>query len=90
MATLGRDSPSSKAFLNLDTLPSQVLLLLPDLPFLHFNEFQATLELTLVNLGLTLPLVNLATQHLEQATLDIRLSRDSCKPFPSHQVEPSC
>jgi len=60
VATLGRDSPSSKAFLNLDTLLSQ-----------------ATLELTLVNLGLTLPLVNLATQHLEQATLDIHLSRDS-------------
>ena len=53
-------------------------------------NLQATLdslELTLLNLGLTLHLVNLATQPLEQATLDIHLSRDSCEPSPSHRVE---
>ena len=50
----------------------------------------ASLELTLVNLVPTLLLVNLVTQPLGQATLDIHLSRDSCEPFPSHQVELSC
>merc|ERR1712210_409523 len=63
VASLVKASPSSsKAILNLDTsrnlasLPSKVTL--------------ASLELTLVYLVPTLPLVNLATQPLGQATLD--------------------
>merc|ERR1712037_620298 len=77
VASLVKASPSSsKAILNLDT--SRNLASLP------------SLELTLLYLVPTLPLVNLATQPLGQATLDIHLSRDSCEPFPSHQVELSC
>merc|ERR1712037_376012 len=83
VASLVKASPSSNlAILNLDTsrnlasLPSKVSL--------------ASLELTLVYLVPTLLLVNLVTQPLGQATLDIHLSRDSCEPFPSHQVELSC
>merc|ERR1712037_75224 len=83
VASLVKASPSSSlAILNLATsrnlasLPSKVSL--------------ASLELTLVNLVPTLPLVNLATQPLGQATLDTHLSRDLCKPFPRHRVELSC
>merc|ERR1712210_8623 len=90
VASLVKASPSSNlAILNLDTsrnlasLPSKVTLASLELSL-------ASLELTLVYLVPTLPLVNLATQPLGQATLDIHLSRDSCEPFPSHQVELSC
>merc|ERR1712037_758177 len=83
VGSLVKASPSSsKAILNLDTsrnlasLPSELSLV--------------SLELTLVYLVPTLLLVNLVTQPLGQATLDIHLSRDSCEPFPSHQVELSC
>merc|ERR1712037_333308 len=94
VASLVKASPSSSlAILNLDTsrnlasLPSKVTLASLELSLVNLELSLASLELTLVYLVPTLPLVNLATQPLGQATLDIHLSRDSCEPFPSHQVE---
>merc|ERR1712037_70137 len=90
VASLVKASPSSNlAILNLDT--SRNLAFLPSKVTLASLELSlVSLELTLVYLVPTLHLVNLVTQPLGQATLDIHLSRDSCEPFPSHQGELSC
>jgi len=97
VASLVKASPSSSlAILNLATsrnlasLPSKVTLASLELSLANLELSLASLELTLVYLVPTLPLVNLATQPLGQATLDTHLSRDLCKPFPSHRVELSC
>merc|ERR1712037_31821 len=83
VASLVKAPPSSSlAILNLDTSRN--------LAFLPSKLSLVSLELTLVYLVPTLHLVNLVTQPLGQATLDIHLSRDSCEPFPSHQGELSC
>merc|ERR1719460_2720881 len=61
LLTLGRASPNSQAILKLDTNLNLVIL--------HSQaSLASSLELTLLNLELTLPPVNLDTQHLEQAT----------------------
>ena len=68
----------------------QVTLASLELSLVNLELSLASLELTLVYLVPTLLLVNLVTQPLGQATLDTHLSRDLCKPFPSHRVELSC